>query len=50
MLGVKLKKNLFFLKNGKNSKNCRNGSRKLENLSRSRMMKWSLLLDSSHKI
>ena len=48
--GVKPMKNLIFLKNGKNSKNCRNGSGKPENFSRSRMTKRTSSLDSSHEI
>ena len=48
--GVKLRKNLIFLKNSKNSKNFRNGLGKLGNLSRFWMMKRSSPLDSSHEI
>ena len=47
---VKPVKILIFLKNGKNSKNCRNGSGKPINFSRSWMTKWASPLDSSRKI
>ena len=50
LLIIKPGKNLIFLKNGKNSKNCRNGSGKPENFSRSRMTKWTSPLDSSREI
>ena len=50
-LGVKLGKNLiFFEKNGKISKNYRNGSRKPVNFCISQMTKRTSPLDSSHKI
>ena len=47
---VKPGKILIFLKNGKNSTNCRNGSGKPKIFSRSRMTKQTSMLDSSRKI
>ena len=47
---VKLGKNLIFLKNGKNNKNCYNGSGKPGIFYRSRMMKQTASLDSSREI
>ena len=44
------KKKSNFLKNGKNNKNCKNGSGKLEKSSRSQMMKQTSSLDLSREI
>ena len=50
LIFVKPGKNLIFLKNGKNSKNFRNRLGKPEIFSKSRIAKWTSLLDSSGKI
>ena len=47
---VKPTKNFIFLKNGKNNKNCRNGSGKPKIFSKSRMTKHTSPLDSPRKM
>ena len=47
---VKNGKNIIFLKNGKNNKNCHNGTRKPGKFSRSRMTKRTTPFDSSREI